>query len=170
METEIINKVAQSSLVSIDLELWFPQGTRMLFDLKPLLFQELMLKEKDFRAFLKSHDWVQYQDAYVAIDCTADAIVPTWAFMLVALHLEPFAKTISFGNLTQLEDQVWKEAIDTQDLSIYQDAKVVIKGCSKIEVPIAAYVHLSSKLRSICSSIMYGEPCSTVPLYKQKVG
>ena len=166
MEPDIVNKVASSSLISFDLETLLPKGERILFDLKPLLFQELVLKEKDFREFLKNHPWEDYRDAHVAITCSADAIVPTWAFMLVSLKLEPFAKTILFGNLDTLEDHLWEAAIAAIPNEQFIGAKVVIKGCSKVPVPVSAYVLLSKKLRPLASSIMYGEPCSTVPLYK----
>jgi hypothetical protein len=166
MENEIVNKVALSSLVSLDLEALYPTGERVLFDLKPLLFEELILKEKDFRAFLKEHNWLQYQGKHVAITCTADAIVPTWAFMLIALKLEPYASTIHYGNIQSLEDELWAEDLNKLDLEPYKGAKVVIKGCSKIEVPVSAYVKISKLLRPITASVMYGEPCSTVPLYK----
>ncbi len=165
---EIINKVATSSLIQIDLESLYPEGERVVYDLKNNLFQELILREKDFRAFLKEHDWTNYQNKHVAITCSVDAIVPTWAYMLLAIHLEPFAKTIIFGTLEALEVELFKKALAKIDLQSYKDAKIVIKGCSKHEVPIAAYVELSKLLRPFAASIMFGEPCSTVPLYKKK--
>ena len=165
---EIINKVAGSGLVTIDLETFYPEGERILFDIKPLLFQELILKEKDFREFIKNEDWSKYKNKFVGIVCSSEAIVPTWAYMLLSLHLEPFAKKIVFGNLEELEIILFEEAINKIDFSQYKDARIVIKGCSKKTVPINAYLKLSNALRPIVKSIMYGEPCSTVPLYKAK--
>jgi hypothetical protein len=165
---EIINKVATSSLIQIDLENFYPQGERILYDLKDNLFQGLILREKDFRAFLKEHDWANYQNKHVAITCTADAIVPTWAYMLLAAHLEPFATTVVFGTLETLETELFRKTLEKLDLETYKDAKIVIKGCSKNEVPLSAYVEIMRLLRPIATSIMFGEPCSTVPLYKKK--
>ena len=164
---EIINKVAQSGIVTIDLEEFYDDIPRVEFDIKPLLFQELILKEKDFREYIKAHDWSQYQNKYVALTCTADAIVPTWAYMLLTLSLQPFAKKIFYGNLEVLETILFAEKLNALDISPYKDARIVIKGCGDKPVPIAAYVTLTEKLKSIAKSIMYGEPCSTVPLYKK---
>ena len=166
MENEIINKVANSGLITIDLEEYFPKGERVSFDLKPLLFQELILKEKDFREFIKEHDWPFYQNKFVAIICTADAIVPTWAYMLVSIALKPFAKKIIFGNLETLETVLYHDALQTINYSHYTDKRVVVKGCGNLPVIINAYVELVNGLRPFAKSIMYGEPCSTVPLYK----
>ncbi len=165
---EIINKVAQSGLVTIDLEDLNVPGERVLFDLKDWLYEELILKEKDFREKLKTHPWKDYKDKFVAITCTADAIVPTWAFMLVAAQIKPFAKKIIFGNLQKLEEELFDEAISKINPDDYKDQKVVIKGCSKIEVPVSAYVNITAMLRPVVKSIMYGEPCSTVPVFKRK--
>jgi hypothetical protein len=169
MSDEIINKVANSGLITIDLEEFYPKGERVLFDIKPLLFHELILKEKDFREFIKQHDWTQYQDKFVAITCSADAIIPTWAFMLVSIALEPFAKKIVFGNLETLEAIVFNEALLAIVYEDYKDKRVVIKGCSNLPVSTNAYVELVKGLRPFAKSIMYGEPCSTVPLYKAPV-
>lgn len=166
MSDEIVNKVANSGLITIDLEEFYPKGERVLFDLKPLLFHELILKEKDFREFIKQHDWALYKDKMVAITCTADAIVPTWAFMLVSIALEPFAKKIVFGNLETLEAILFNEALGSINYPDYKDQRVVIKGCSNLPVTTNAYVELVKGLRPYVKSIMYGEPCSTVPLYK----
>ena len=164
---EIVNKVAQSGIVTIDLEEFYDDVPRVLFDIKPLLFQELILKEKDFRAYIKSHDWSIYKDTYVALTCTADAIVPTWAYMLLTLSLQPFAKKTVFGNLETLETILFQEKIYALDTTPYKDARIVIKGCGTKPVPVAAYVALTEKIKPVAKSIMYGEPCSTVPLYKQ---
>lgn len=169
MSDEIINKVANSGLITIDLEEFYPKGERVLFDIKPLLFHELILKEKDFREFIKQHDWSQYKDKLVAITCTADAIIPTWAFMLVSIALEPFAKKIVFGNLETLEAIIFNEALLAIIYEDYKDKRVVIKGCSNLPVSTNAYVELVRGLRPFAKSIMYGEPCSTVPLYKAPV-
>ena len=166
MSNEIINKVANSGLITIDLEEFYPKGERVLFDLKPLLFQELILKEKDFREFIKEHDWSSYKDKMVAITCTADAIVPTWAFMLVSIALEPFAKKIIFGNLATLEAILFSEVLKAINYTDYQDKRIVIKGCGNLPVSTNAYVELVRGLKPFAKSIMYGEPCSTVPLYK----
>lgn len=168
METAIINKVASSGLIQFDLEEIRPQGERIFFDLKPLLFQELVVKEKDFRAFLASHDWSQYQDKFVAVGCSNDAIIPTWAYMLVTIHLNPYAKLIIEGNLQDLEKQLFIQAIDALDGDAFKDGKIVVKGCSKESVPLAAYIHLTAKLQPIAKSLFFGEPCSTVPLFKKK--
>jgi hypothetical protein len=164
---EIVNKVAQSGIVTIDLEEFYDETPRVLFDIKPWLFQDLILKEKDFRAYIKTHDWSIYKDKYVALTCTADAIVPTWAYMLLTLSLQPFAKRTVFGNLEILETILFQEKISMLDTTPYKDARIVIKGCGNKPVPIAAYVALTEKIKPVTKSIMYGEPCSTVPLYKQ---
>jgi hypothetical protein len=166
MSDEIINKVANSGLITIDLEELYPKGERVLFDIKPLLFQELILKEKDFREFIKQHDWTQYQDKLVAITCTADAIIPTWAYMLVSIALEPYANKIVFGDLETLEAIAFNEALLSIVYEDYKDKRVVIKGCSSLPVCTNAYVELVRGLKPFAKSIMYGEPCSTVPLYK----
>ncbi len=164
---EIVNKVAQSGIVTIDLEEYYPEGKRVLFDIKPLLFQELILKEKDFREFIKNEDWTKYKDCYVAITCSNDAIVPTWAYMLLTLALKPFAKKIVFGTLETLETVLFEEIIEKLDTAPYKDARIVIKGCGDKPVPVSAYVAITEKVKPLAKSIMYGEPCSTVPLYKQ---
>lgn len=166
VENEIINKVAQSPLITIDLEDFYTDGERVLYDLKNNLYEELILREKDFRQFLKTHDWSIYTGKHIAIHCSADAIVPTWAYMLLTVKLEPFAKTIVFGDLNYLEEELFKGALRNINPADYQDKKIVIKGCSKIQVPISIYVALTRILRPFASSIMYGEPCSTVPIYK----
>ncbi len=165
---EIVNKVAGSGLQTIDLEAYYVPGERVVFDLRPHLFQELILKEKDFREFVKTNDWSFYNEKLVAVTCTADAIVPTWAYMLISLALQPYAKTVFFGTLQELEMYLFVEQLSQINPAIYQDQKVVIKGCGDIPVPVNAYVQLARMLRPFAKSIMYGEPCSTVPLYKSK--
>ena len=168
MEKEIVNRVNSSQLVTFDLEELYTSGERVVFDLKDLLFQELVLREKDFRDFIKSHDWTQYQNKLVAITCSADAIVPTWAFMLVVASLQPYVAQVSFGTLQDLEGKLFQQSLDKVDWEKYHNAKVVIKGCSKVNVPLSAYVEATNRLRPIAFSIMFGEPCSTVPVFKKK--
>jgi Protein of unknown function (DUF2480) len=167
MENGIVNRVSTSSLITLDLEEFYVAGERVVFDIKDLLFQEMVLKEKDFREFIKGHDWKQYSGKLIAITCSADAVVPTWAFMLLSVALQPFAKKVFFGNLVELESNLFSEALSVVDWNQYRDAKVVIKGCSKIEVPVSAFVEATNRLRPLAVSIMFGEPCSTVPLYKK---
>ena len=168
MDNEIVNKVSTSGIVTINLEDFYIKGERVLFNIKPLLFQELILKEKDFREFIKNNDWSQYQNKMVALTCTADAIVPTWAYMLLTLALQPFAKKVVFGDLQTLETLLFAEQLEKIDVKDYKDARIVIKGCGDIDLPKNAYVQLTSLLQPYVKSIMYGEPCSTVPLYKKK--
>lgn len=166
-EREIVNRVATSSLVTLDLEAYYHLGERVLFDIKPMLYRELILKEKEFRQFLKEHDWSIYQGKNVAVTCTADAIVPTWAFMLVALQLDQYANMIVYGGLEELESRLFQEALSRINVDDFRDGKVVIKGCSKYPVPNYAYVEIARKLRPVVASLMFGEACSTVPLYKK---
>jgi hypothetical protein len=168
MENGIVNKVAQSKLVTFNLEEFYQPGERVAFDIKDLLFQGLVLKEKDFRDFVKSNNWNVYRDKHVAIICSADAIVPTWAFMLLAVTLQPVTKSLVFGSLEELESSLFLKALDKIDWHKFEGAKVVIKGCSKVDVPTSVYVEVTSRLRRFASSIMYGEPCSTVPLFKKR--
>jgi hypothetical protein len=164
----IINKVENSGLITFNLEDYYAKGDRVLLDIKNQLFQGLILKEKDFREFVKNHEWQQYQDKFLAITCTVDAIVPTWAYMLMAAELEPYAKRFVFGDLKVLETVLFMDCLKTIDLSQFQDERVIIKGCSKYPVPESAYVELTRLLRPYAKSIMFGEACSTVPLYKRK--
>ena len=165
----IINKVSQSGLMEINLEDLYQKGDRVVFDMKNHLFQELILREKDFREFVKNENWSLYKDKFVAIICSSDAIVPTWAYMLLTVALEPFAKKIFFGTIENLEIILFQESLDKLDIHPFSEQRIVIKGCSKVAVPISAYVELTRLLRPIAKSIMYGEPCSTVPLYKKKI-
>ncbi|GAB3747891.1 DUF2480 family protein [Spirosoma pomorum] len=167
METEIINRVANSGLITLNLEEYYAPGDRVQYDLKDNLFMGLILKEKDFRAFLKEHDWNQYTGKHVAITCSEDAIIPTWAYMLLTLQLQPYASTVVFGTLTDLEEKLYFDAIARIDVTDYLDARVVVKGCSDVPVPVAAYVEITRRLRPVVQSLLFGEPCSTVPLYKR---
>lgn len=166
-EGEIINRVANSPLVTFNLEDHYPQGERVVYDIKDNLFQEMILKEKDFRTFVKEHDWSQYEGKYVALTCSVDAIVPTWAYMLLVTKLEPYAKMVVFGNLETLEAVLFKEALSQVELEEFRDAKVVVKGCGDLPVPVYAYTEITRLLRPYSATIMFGEPCSTVPLYKK---
>lgn len=167
-EKEIINRVAASALVTFDLEEYFQPGDRILIDIKDQLYQELMLKEKDFRNYIKSHDWSQYKDKHVAITCSADAIIPTWAFMLLTSALQPFARTIVFGNLDNLEMKIFSDVFQKINWNQFTGSKVVVKGCSKVNVPTAVYVEATRLLLPHVASVMFGEPCSTVPVFKKK--
>ncbi len=164
---EIVNRVATSSLKVLDLEELYVPGERVVVDVKEQLYQGMILKEKPFRDFVKSHDWSQYAGKFVAVMCSEDAIIPTWAYMLLTSALQPFARGIVFGNLVDLETKIFLDALASVDWEEYRDAKVVIKGCSKVDVPIAAYVEATRRMRPIASSIMFGEPCSTVPVFKK---
>jgi hypothetical protein len=168
MDEQIVNRVSASSLITFDLEELYSPGERVMFDIKSFLFQELILKEKDFRDSIKEHQWSQYTNKFVAITCTADAIVPTWAFMLIASSLQPFAKKVVFGSLDELENQLFLERLNQVDWKKFLNEKVVIRGCSKVQVPVSAYVEVSMQLRPFASSIMFGEACSTVPLFKRR--
>lgn len=163
----IVNRVAQSALVTFDLEAYYPEGERVVYDIKENLFQEMILRERDFRAFVKQHDWSQYQGKYVALSCSVEAIVPTWAYMLLTTKLEPHARRVVFGTLETLEAVLFQEALQHVDISSFRDAKVVVKGCGDLPIPPFAYTEITRLLRPVAASIMYGEPCSTVPLYKK---
>jgi hypothetical protein len=165
-EGPILNKVASSGIITLDLEELYPTGERVVFDLKPLLWQEIALKEDDLRAFVKTHDWSSYRGKFVAVHCSADAIIPTWAYMLVATHLQPYAAFVTQGDTDQLERAVFTRFVQQLDVAPYHQARVVVKGCSKLPVPLNAYVELSAKLLPMVKSLMFGEPCSTVPLFK----
>ncbi len=168
-EKEIVNRVATSSLVTFDLEEYYQPGERVLIDIKEQLFHGLILKEKDFRSYIKSHDWSQYQNKFVAITCTADAIIPTWAFMLLTSALQPVARAIVFGDLEDLEMKIFSDVFSKIDWRQFAEAKIVVKGCSKVTVPAAVYVEATRLLLSHnVASVMFGEPCSTVPVYKRK--
>ncbi|MCS7073248.1 MAG: DUF2480 family protein [Bacteroidia bacterium] len=168
LEGEIINRVANSGLVTLNLEDYCDPTELRTFDMKDCLFMGLILKEKDFREFIKQHDWQQYQNQAIAIICSADAIVPTWAYMLLASRLEPYAAEVFFGSPEELKTQRFIRNMNAKiDWESFRDKSVVIKGCGEKEVPIRAYVEAVTRLRPIAKKIMYGEPCSTVPIYKK---
>jgi hypothetical protein len=167
--SEIINKVTNSTLVTLDLEEVLDQDTpRFTIDLADNLFQGLVLREKDFRAYLKEHDWTIYKEAYVNVFCSADAIIPNWAYMLVASKLSGNAKNFVFGDTTALEQEVLRKNIAAIDTHVYENTKLVIKGCSALSEPEFAFFEITKKLTPVVSSIMFGEPCSTVPVYKKR--
>jgi hypothetical protein len=168
MEETIVNRVAASGLVTIDLEEYYPKGETAIFDLKDYLFRGLILKEKDFRMALQEMDWKQYRDKNVAITCSADAIIPRWAFMLAATYLQPVAKEIVFGDEKTLQQTLLLKNLSAIKAEDYLDKRVIVKGCGDVDIPEAAYVEITNKLRPFVKSIMYGEACSNVPIFKKK--
>ena len=164
---EIVNKVANSVLEVFDLEDYYPSGIRTQLDISQWLLDGFLLKEKDFREALKNHDWSQFQNHFVAIHCSTDAIIPAWASILVTVYLSPFAKKVVVGNFIDLETSLYQEILSTLDYSKYQDKPIILKGCSKKPVPESAYIMAIQKLQPFAKSIMYGEACSAVPLYKK---
>jgi|SRR4028118_2426193 hypothetical protein len=168
MENIIINKVAESALTSLDLEEYYPKGETAVFDLKGHLFMGLILKEKDFRTALQTFDWEQFRNKNVAITCSVDAIIPMWAYMLVASYLSPVAKEVVFGEEKNILNTLLVRNISQIKGEEYTDKRVVVKGCGDVPIPEAAYVEITNKLRPFVKSLMYGEPCSTVPIYKRK--
>ena len=166
---ELVNKVAQSGLLTFNLEDLYPaEGKVVSFDLKDHLFKGLILREKDFREALAATEWSQYSGKILAVYCSADAIIPNWAWMLVAANAEPFAEKVIMGDPAIALRRYYSDVLAKTDLSAYADQRVVIKGCSDKEVPAEAYLEITQLLRPIAKSIMYGEPCSTVPVYKKK--
>ncbi len=164
---EIVNRVANSKLVTIDLEDFYPPGKRVAFDIKKWLFQDVVLKETTFRASVKNHDWSQYQDNYIALHCSSDAIIPSWAYLLISVNLSPYTNRIVVGNLETIENVLFTEIIFKLDIEFFRDKLIIIKGCSEKPIPQTAYVQLIERLIPVASSIMYGEACSSVPLYKK---
>jgi len=167
MNEELVNKVADSGIVSIDLAQYYPGDEMVVFDLKDYLFMELILKEKDFREALKNLDVEKYRNKWVAITCSADVIIPMWANMLVASTLQPIAKDIIFGTEKELLNHIMTERIAAVNWEAFLDQRIVVKGCGDLPIPEAAYVAITNKLRPYARSIMYGEPCSTVPIFKK---
>ena len=167
MSDEIINRVANSKLVTIDLEDYYPEGNRILFDIKDWLLEGFVLREKDFRQQASEHNWEQYKNSFVALHCSNDAIVPAWAYMLLSTYLEPYATKIVTGDLSTLETSIYQDIISELDVSEFQDKPLIVKGCSNKPIPDNAYIQLTTKLKPIAKSIMYGEACSSVPLYKK---
>ena len=168
MSDVIVNKVAESGLITLDLEQYYPKGEIVVFDMKDYLFMGLILKEKDFRAALQQLDWSQYQDKNVAVVCTVDAVIPVWAYMLVGSYLQPVAREIVFGSADELIKQVLLKNINQVDVTEFSDKRVVVKGCGEVPIGDYAYMAITQRLRPVAKSIMYGEPCSTVPIFKKK--
>lgn len=169
METEgIVNKVANSGLINLNLEDYYQKGERVIFDVAPFLWQGLVVKEKVFRESVNTFDWTQFNNKFVAVSCSTDAIIPSWAFMLIAIELSGITKKTVLGSLDDLEREIYIESLSLLDYSIYQDKRVIVKGCSDLPVPEMAYTYLVQKLIPYTKSIMFGEACSTVPLFKKK--
>jgi len=168
MSEALVNKVAESGLISLDLAQYIPSNEIVVFDIKPYLFKELILKEKDFRASLSSIDWTQFENKIVGIFCSTDAIIPMWANMLIVANLSPFAKAIYFGDENKTRELVLLEEIQKIDANTFIDQRVVVKGCGDTPIGESAFIAITQKLRPVVKSIMYGEPCSTVPVYKKK--
>ena len=166
MAGEIINRVAKSSLKTINLEDFYPSEKRTIIDIKPWLFKGFILKEKDFRDALKNYDWATYKNQYIALTCSSNAIIPSWAYMLIATYLNPIAKKIVVGNLQELENAIFQDILTNFDYSVYQNLPVIIKGCANQPIPETAYIQLIKNLQPIAKSIMFGEACSSVPLFK----
>lgn len=167
MEKPLVNKVAASGLITIKLEDFLPETEIVEFDLKDYLFMEMILKEKDFREALKEHDWDRYEGKTLLVYCSTDAIIPMWAYMLVASYATPFAAALFQGNKDQYYRAAFEKVLSELDLEPYKDQRIVIKGCGDKPVPASAYLDLTKLLRPHAKSIMYGEPCSTVPIYKR---
>ena len=168
MAEEIVNRVTQSKLVTFDLEDYYPKGKLLLLDIKDWLHEGFILREKEFRAYVAQHDWEQYKETFVALHCSTDAILPGWAFMLLATKLQPYAQKVVQGSLVDLETSLFQSILEDLDLSEYKDKPVIIKGCSHKPVPSNAYLLITSRLQPIVKSLMYGEACSSVPLFKRK--
>ncbi|MCX8480486.1 MAG: DUF2480 family protein [Sediminibacterium sp.] len=164
----IINKVAESSLLTIDIADFLKDQIFEEFDIKPFLFKELILKEADFRLALKAVNWKEYEGKNIAVFCSTDAIIPIWAFMLITSYLTPFAKTIFFGDIDKSKELFLLQTIKNMDSKEYENKRIVIKGCGSVKIPDSAYIAITSKLILVCKSIFYGEPCSTVPIFKKK--
>jgi len=167
MSETIINKVAESGLITIDLADYYPKDQMVMFDLKDHLYMGLILKEKEFRAALKNLDWEGYKDKVVGLTCSADAIVPPWAYMLIASYLQPVAKDVFMGDEKEVTKTVFIKNISKIDISTFTDQRVVVKGCGDVPIEEFAYMEITKLLRPVAKTIMYGEPCSTVPIYKK---
>ncbi len=168
MEEEIVNRIAQSKLVTLDLEDFYPKGERILLDIGKWLYEGLILREKEFRAYLEKEEWEQYKDSFIALSCSSDAIIPGWAYMLITTKLQPYVKQIVVGDLELLETSIFQEIIANLDATAYEQKSIIIKGCSKKPIPPNAYLWLTAKIQPVAKSIMYGEACSSVPLFKKK--
>lgn len=168
MNKEIINRVAKSPLITIDLEELYPSGNRVTLDIAPWLLEGIILKEQDFRKYVSEHNWSQYEGHFVAMHCSTDAIIPAWAYMLISAQLAPFSSKTIVGTLSTLETLLFSEIVQKIDISLYKDKPVIVKGCSSKPIPETAFIQLVQKLQPVAKSIMYGEACSAVPLYKRQ--
>ena len=168
MAEPFINKVAESGLITLDLEDYYPKGETAVFDLKDHLFMGMILKEKEYREALKNFNWESYRDKNVALTCSVDAIIPVWAWMLAATYLQPVAKEVVMGNAEDLQKRIFLKNIDELNMSEFADKRVVVKGCGETPIPDFIYMEITKRLRPVAKSIMYGEPCSTVPVFKKK--
>lgn len=168
MSELIQNKVASAGLITLDLEAFKPAEPIALFDLADHLFMGLILKEKDFREALKGKDWEAYQDQYVAVICSVDAIIPVWAYMLVSAYLQPVAKDVYVGEAEAFKKHIFLKNIAAADKEQFRDQRIVVKGCGDEPIEAYAYAEVTKQLLPVAKSIMYGEPCSTVPVYKRK--
>ncbi len=168
MET-IVNKVAESGIITLDLAPYVQVGNIAAFDLKPFLFREMILREKDYRTALQAYDWTTFAGKQVAVFCSVDAIIPVWAYMLAAVYLQPVAASVYYGTEAELTNKLVNDQIAGIDIAEYADKRVVIKGCGDTPIPDAAYLAVTARLLPVAKSLMYGEPCSTVPLYKKQV-
>ena len=168
MAEDIVNRVAESKLITIDLEDYYPNSQRHFFDISQWLDQGVILREKDFRQQVKNHNWEQYRDSYVAIGCVTDAILPAWASLLIATHLNPIVNDVFLGDKSDLENHIFIKVIEDLDVSRFKGKLIIVKGCSEKKIPQNAYIQLIAKLQGVAKSIFYGEACSSVPLWKKK--
>ena len=167
MKDEIINRVANSKLITFDLEDFYPEGKRIVFDIKDWLYEDFFLKEKDFREHVKNYNWSQHQNHYIALSCSTDAIIPAWAYMLLVVNLEPYVEKAIIGTLEDLETSIYQDIINLIDVDPFKNKPIIIKGCATKPVPVNAYTMLIKKLKPVAKSLMYGEACSSVPLFKR---
>lgn len=166
----LTNKVAQSGLKLIDLEAYYPEQEMVEFDLRDYLFKGLMLKEKEFRQSVKSTDWEALcRGKILCVHCSTDAIIPVWAYMLVAALAQPVANEVFGGTIQQYLETHYDRVISGMNIAAFQGERVILKGCGQKQVPWSAYLSLTARLRDTVHSIMYGEPCSTVPIWKQPI-
>ena len=168
MKDEIINRVAQSQLITFDLQEYYPEGDRIFFDIGKWLHGGLVLKELDFREKAKNHSWEEFKETYVAIGCSSEAILPAWAPLLIASYLNSFAKEVVVGDLEMLENHLFQKVIDGLDIDPFRNKPIIVKGCSERNIPENAFIQLLAKLQSVAKSIFYGEACSSVPIWKNK--
>ena len=167
MAEEIINRIEKSPLVTLDLEDFYPKGERVVFDISEWLYEGFLLKEKEFRAKINTHDWSQYKDQFVALSCSTDAIIHSWAFMLITINLQDYTRYVVQGSIKDLEEVLFHDIIWEMDIDSYKNKPIIVKGCSTLPIPSNAYILLLQRLKPVVKSLMFGEACSTVPLYKK---